>query len=256
VAFESLMPWRRRPPRVASSGDRPVYAVGDIHGCVDLLTALLARIESDAARLQPRKSPALVFLGDYVDRGPDSRGVIDVVLSAQAEGRFEVRALKGNHEEALLGFLADADFGPVWADFGGQQTLQSYGVPPPSLRSDIAAWERAREALGQALPPEHLTFLSGLELTCVYGDYVFVHAGVRPGVRLADQAERDLLWIRDEFLYARGPFEGVVVHGHTPEAEPFVGDNRIGIDTGAYATGVLTAIRLLGAERVLLQARR
>jgi serine/threonine protein phosphatase 1 len=196
----------------------------------------------------------LIFVGDYVDRGGSSKGVIDRVLALQREGAFELRALKGNHEEALLAFLDDASFGPTWCEHGGAQTLSSYGVTPPQLRIDTDEWVKTRDALAQALPPEHVSFLTSLELTAVYGDYVFVHAGLRPAVPLDEQSEADLLWIRRDFLAAPGPFEKIVVHGHTPAEQAFMGVHRIGIDTGAYATGVLTAVRLQDADRRFIQS--
>jgi serine/threonine protein phosphatase 1 len=246
---------RRSPPKTASTGGRSVYAIGDVHGCSDLLANLLAEIRKDAEGLTTSDRPAVVFVGDYVDRGPDSKGVVERVIELRREGRFEVRALKGNHEETLIAFLGDPAVGPAWADFGGLATLESYGVASPALKSDLGAWARASEALAASLPAEHLAFLTSLELTASYGDYLFVHAGVRPGTPLQAQREHDLLWIRDEFLRAKEPCAQTVVHGHTPEAEPFVGRHRIGIDTGAYATGVLTAVRLHGTERKIIQAR-
>ena len=246
---------RREPdPPTPSTDGRVVYAVGDIHGCAELLSALLRAIARDAADLAPAQPPALVFIGDYVDRGDDSRGVIDQVIALQG-GAFEVRALKGNHEEMLLAFLQDAGAGPTWAQFGGLKTLASYGVAPPAMRSQGEAWEAARQALGAALPAGHRAFLANLELWASFGDHVFVHAGVRSGTPIERQRERDLLWIRDAFLRSKAPFPAIVVHGHTPQDEPTLGPRRIGIDTGAYATGVLTAVRLQGAERKVIQAR-
>jgi len=248
-------PWRKTQPRPATTDGRTVFAIGDVHGRLDLLEPLLGQIR---ASLEPRdraRPPALIFLGDYIDRGADSRGVIEQVIALRAAGDFDVHALKGNHEEAVLTFLQDANFGPTWCEQGGAQTLSSYGVTPPLLRTDTPAWERASAALGAAMPDAHLRFLADLDLTAVYGDYVFVHAGLRPGTPLEAQREHDLLWIRQDFLAATRPFEKVVVHGHTPEPEPFVGDIRIGLDTGAYATGVLTAIKLRDAERTLIQSR-
>jgi serine/threonine protein phosphatase 1 len=247
--------WRRRQPAEPGSDGRLIYAVGDVHGRADLLAPLIDIIAEDAHAAAPSQPPVLIFLGDYVDRGADSRLVIDLIIALDGSDRFELRALKGNHEEAVLAFLQDAAFGQTWADFGGLQTLQSYGVVPPSLRTHMEDWERARVAFGQALPRAHLGFLANLELMATYGDYAFVHAGVRPGLALDAQNEHDLLWIRDEFLQARGPFGAVIVHGHTPKPEPFLGPHRIGVDTGAYATGVLTAVRILDADRSILQAR-
>jgi serine/threonine protein phosphatase 1 len=240
-----------QPP--ASTGGTLIYAIGDIHGRLDLLNTLLGRICADVVARKAERPPSLIFLGDYVDRGRDSRGVIDRVLQLMGEPAFEVRALKGNHEEQMLLFLEDARHGPAWAEFGGAETLASYGVVPPKSRTDSEAWENARIALHEALPAPHLRLLQTLELAVVCGDYLFVHAGVRPGVPLEAQSERDLLWIRDEFLSSDRWHGKVVVHGHTPDTEPFIGDNRIGIDTGAYATGTLTAVRLCDAEQFILQ---
>jgi len=240
-----------RPP---TSGGRLVYAVGDIHGRADLLARLVEMISRDAAILAPERQPALVFLGDYVDRGDDSKAVVDQLIALKAAGRFEVRALKGNHERVLLDFLEDAAVGPAWEDFGGRQTLISYGVSALGARISAQAWEDVRLAFREALPKDHFAFLESLELTAEFGDYVFVHAGLRPGVALAEQREHDLLWIRDTFLQGQGFFDKVVVHGHTPSPEPYIGDFRIGIDTGAYATGVLTAVRLIDADQTILAA--
>ena len=258
--FERLFGRTRAHHPAPSTDGRLIYAVGDVHGRLDVLGPLLNDILQDAvaAEAQAQASaprPLLVFLGDYVDRGPDSKGVIDLILEMRAMGRFEVRALKGNHEEALLGFLDDPAFGATWIEHGGGPTLASYGVQPPAQRTDLDAWARARDALADLLPADHRRFYEGLELMVTQGDYAFVHAGVRPGVPLARQAERDLLWIRQDFLEARGRFEKVIVHGHTPLEEPQLLPARLGLDTGAYATGILTAVRLEGEEQRILQAR-
>jgi serine/threonine protein phosphatase 1 len=238
-----------------STGGRLVYAIGDIHGRLDLMDELLEKIAEDAQATQPAEKPVLVFLGDYVDRGPASRGVVERLIRLSTLPNVQLRALKGNHEQAMLAFLDDPDFGPAWLQNGGAATLASYGVASPQTRIQAEGWELAREKFAEALPPEHLNFLRGLELYAEYGDYIFVHAGLRPGVPIARQTEQDLLWIRYDFIEERRPFEKVVVHGHTPEPEPFLGAIRLGLDTGAYATGVLTAGRLYGAERAILQAR-
>lgn len=256
MAFAGISRLWKKPPRPdPTPGGRLVYAIGDVHGRADLLSQLTQTIIKDAETQASAHPPVLIFVGDYIDRGADSKGVIDQVIALAASERFELRMLKGNHEEALLNFLQDAKFGPTWGDFGGLQTLMSYGVTPPNRRTNVEDWEAAREAFGLALPKSHQAFLARLELVADYGDYLFVHAGVRPGVSLQDQTEHDLLWIRDDFLEARGPFGAVIVHGHTPKPEPFLGANRIGIDTGAYATGVLTAVRLKDGERLIIQAR-
>ena len=252
VLFRRLFGQKRQAP--PSTGGRLVYAIGDVHGRLDLLGALLHDIARDALASRPTERPLLVLLGDYVDRGPDSRGVVDLILQMQADGTFEVAALKGNHEAALLQFLDDPSAAATWMEYGGGATLASYGVQPPVARIDAESWIKVREAFAAALPQEHLSFYRTLEMVRVVGDYAFVHAGVRPGVALEDQAERDLLWIRYEFLNDRGPFGKVIVHGHTPTAEPQVLKHRLGLDTGAYATGVLTAVRLHGAEQRVMQA--
>ncbi len=246
-------PEREPPPPPPSTGGRLVYAVGDVHGRLDLLRQLVHAIIIDAGAARVREKPLLVFLGDYVDRGPESREVVDVLLELQARPEIEVALLKGNHEHALLQFLEDSGVGPAWLDFGAGATLASYGVQPPASRTDLEAWAEARDLFAAVLPERHRRFYEELELVRVVGDYAFVHAGVRPGVPLADQVEQDLLWIRQEFLNDRGPFEKVIVHGHTPRETAELLPHRLGLDTGAYATGVLTAVRLCGEEQRLIQ---
>jgi serine/threonine protein phosphatase 1 len=233
-----------------------LYVVGDIHGRADLLKTLLRKIALDAIRLESGTSRELIFLGDYVDRGPDSKGVIDLILAASLERNFwSMTLLKGNHEQAMLQFLDDPDIWPTWSQFGARETLTSYGVEPPARFSAPEDWARASRALNRALPADHRALLRSLELTAERGDYLCVHAGVRPGVPLEAQTEQDLLWIRDDFLKSEKRLSKVIVHGHTPSEEAYVGPHRIGLDTGAYATGLLTAIKLNGAERTLLQVR-
>jgi serine/threonine protein phosphatase 1 len=233
---------------------RLVYAVGDVHGRLDVLQPLVLELARDYARTAPAERPILIFLGDYVDRGPSSAGVIDLILRLADEDLFEVRTLKGNHEEAFLTFLDDPAFGETWMGHGGAQTLSSYGILTPS-RNEPEAWIAARDALVEALPPRHAEFLLKLQLMTTVGDYAFVHAGVRPGAPLARQTAHDLMWIRYEFLDSAGPFEKVIVHGHTPSEAPQVTPWRLGIDTGAYATGILTAVRLDDAGARMIQAR-
>lgn len=242
--------FRKKPAEPPpSTGGRLAYAIGDVHGRLDVLLPLLRDIVNDAASAAPEDRPLLVLLGDYVDRGPQSKGVVDLILKMLTVAHIETRALKGNHEEALLKFLDDPSFGPTWMEHGGAATMASYGVQPPASRLSTDAWTTARDQFAAALPADHLAFYQGLELMLRAGDYAFVHAGVRPGVPLEHQAERDLLWIRHEFLQAPGPFGAVIVHGHTPAEEPQLTRHRLGIDTGAYATGVLTAVRLFNEEQ-------
>ncbi len=245
---------QRQAPTAPSRSPSLIYAVGDVHGRSDLLGALLRVLEADAARAG--EPATLIFLGDLVDRGPDSAGVVARVCALRDSGLWAgVEALKGNHEDAMLLFLEDATFGPTWTQHGGGATLASYGVAPPVGRADAAVWEATRLAFREALPPAHLAFLQGANLSLVRGDYVFVHAGVRPGVTLEDQDPHDLMWIRQDFLSSRRACDKVVVHGHTPTEAPELEPWRIGVDTGAYATGTLSAVRLTGADRAILQAR-
>jgi len=223
------------------------YAIGDIHGRSDLLAALMRMVEADAAPLVAQgKSITIVFLGDYVDRGSDSQGVLDYLLDRLPPG-WNCLFLKGNHEEAILSFLADASFGEVWRDYGGIETLASYGVYLVRERGGID-WPATQSAFTRAFPRRHLEFLQRLPATGVIGGYVFVHAGVRPGIPLEYQSEKDLLWIRDEFLEGRRALPQTVVHGHTPNEEVILGDGRIGLDTGAYLTGRLTAAGFEGSR--------
>ena len=244
---------RARPPGApcVPPGTR-VYAVGDVHGELAALTRLVGKIREDAAGIAAERR-VLVFLGDYVDRGLDSRRVIDFLLDLPAPG-FECVFLKGNHDAWLFAFLEDAGVGPAWLDAGGQATVLSYGVALPPGPRDAAFFETLRQTLARVLPAGHRTFLGGLALSHVEGDYAFVHAGVRPGVALEAQREQDLLWIRDEFIHDDGDHGKVIVHGHSVTERPEVRRNRIGIDTGAYATGRLTCLVLDGTSRSFLAA--
>jgi serine/threonine protein phosphatase 1 len=228
-----------------------IYAFGDIHGRVDLLRHLHLIVHDDAWRRQAPRNVA-VYLGDYIDRGEASRAVIDLLLDEPLPG-FESVWLKGNHEESLLRFLDDASIGPSWLLYGGRDTLMSYGVHPPVPSGGERELKRAQHELRQRLPARHLRFLSGLKLTHEEGDYLFAHAGVRPGVPLDQQAEQDLLWIRDEFLLSDAEFGKIIVHGHTISERPDVQRNRIGIDTGAFASGRLTCLVLEGTDWSFLQ---
>ncbi len=238
-----------RPPSAVPAGTR-VYAVGDIHGRADLLEALLEQIEADAAR-HPEAVKRLIYLGDYVDRGPASSAVIDMVLHDGPPG-FEVVPLMGNHEEMMLRFLEDIAVGRTWMMNGGDATLLSYGVEPPSMFAGTPLVRHAQQQFAERLPARHKTFLDGLALSHTQGDYLFVHAGVRPGVPLDEQRAEDLLWIRDEFLDSDRDFGKVVVHGHSITLDPDFRPNRIGIDTGAYRSHQLTCLVLEGTERLLL----
>lgn len=246
--------WTRKPDRPASALDgRRVFAIGDIHGCDDLLAGLLAAISRETAG--DETPPLLVFLGDYVDRGPGSREVIDRLLAVrqQAPG---ARFLCGNHEEAMLYFLNDLESGMAWTGYGGKATMLSYGVTPPADETDLDAWRETHSALKAAIPESHMRFLWGLEDQIALGDYLFVHAGVHPDRPLTAQRAKDLRWIREPFLSDRRRLDKVIVHGHTPASDPYADDRRIGVDTWAYKTGVLTAIELDAEGQRFLQARR
>lgn len=243
---------RKQLPQVPP--DCLIYAIGDIHGRADLLEPILAAIDDDLNRSEASRC-VVVFLGDYMDRGPDSRGVMDRLVAHSNASSAETHYLRGNHEDCLLAFIREPGTGAGWCEFGGRETLRSYGVTPPPRRAEPDEWAAASAALREALPPSHFVLLSDLKPSLEIGDYFFTHAGARPGVALADQTDHDLMWIRREFLDADNRFERVIVHGHTPEPKVITDHRRLGIDTGAYATGVLTALRLTGDARSLLQTR-
>ena len=244
-----------RDPRPAPRRTVPdrcrVYAIGDIHGRLDLLRTLEGLIRDDAAAA-PEARKGVVYLGDYVDRGPDSRGVIEHLLAEPLAG-FAAVHLIGNHESMMLDFLRDVAMGPGWMWNGGDATLESYGVAAPIGWSDRDQLEAARGGLSAALPPEHRSFLDRLVRSHREGDYLFVHAGIRPGVDLDTQDPNDLIWIREPFLDSTADHGVVVVHGHTITREPELRDNRIGIDTGAYGTGRLTSVVLVGDQARVIQ---
>ncbi|HLN09425.1 MAG TPA: metallophosphoesterase family protein [Xanthobacteraceae bacterium] len=221
-----------------------VYAVGDVHGRADLLDQVFERIDADLAAV-PAPQAIQVMLGDYIDRGPSSRAVLDRLI-ARGRGRHLV-CLKGNHEIFVADFLADPALLEEWRRFGGLETLMSYGLTP-SMKGGAAEQASLAAALEQALPAEHREFLVALSPSFACGDFFFVHAGVRPRVPLERQAEHDLLWIREDFLLHEDEFEKVVVHGHTPVEQPDIRPNRINIDTGAFATGRLTCLRIEAGE--------
>lgn len=228
-----------------------IYAIGDIHGRADLLDDLLARIADDAKGAPRAKYTTLIFLGDYVDRGPDSSRVVETLLFGLPEG-FDARFLKGNHEAMLLGFLDGTTNLMAWLQNGGDATLASYGVDVSELDIGSEHAERLREMFAGVLPRAHRVFFDSLELMVDLGDYLFVHAGIRPGTPLEQQDPQDLLWIREDFGSYREDFGKLVVHGHTSGPEPIVRPNQICIDTHAWFSGRLTALRLYGSGRKLL----
>ena len=235
-------------PAAIPGGER-VYAIGDIHGCDALLDKLLDLISEDGGSARTR----LVFLGDYVDRGAGSKKVIDRLIRLKTE-RPNSSFLLGNHERVMLDFLNAPDFHEEWLHWGGDKTLESYGVVDIWKKRPVAL---ARDLSGR-LPAAHREFLSSLDLHCVIGDYLFVHAGVKPGVALTDQRESDCLWIRGEFHNAPADArpDKVVVHGHQPVKKPLDAGWRIDVDTGAVWSDALTAVVLEGATRRFISTGR
>jgi serine/threonine protein phosphatase 1 len=227
-----------------------IYATGDIHGRFDLLETLYGEIRRDVAADRPPQSLE-IFLGDYVDRGPESRDVVEWLTSAPPACDRRV-CLLGNHEDMLLNVLRDPRWMGTWLQNGGMETLRSYAVdlpasPGPTSLADL------RDAFIEALPDAHRAFLEGLPRLVAVGGYLFVHAGIRPGVAIEDQDPDDLVWIREPFLLSTADFGKVVVHGHTPTEQPELRPNRINIDTGAFFTGRLTTLVLEGDETRFLQ---
>jgi serine/threonine protein phosphatase 1 len=217
-----------------------IYAVGDVHGCVDLLSLLLSRIDADIVR-RPAEKPLYVFLGDYIDRGPASRQTVDRLI--EHGEKHQSLFLKGNHELIATRCLSDRDLFDQWMRLGGLETLMSYGVALEPLINGKQIAE-LQAAFHGALPQSHLRFFRDLQSSFVCGDFFFAHAGVKPNVGLSSQKEGDLLWIREEFLSSHEDFGKIIVHGHTPTHEIEVRPNRINIDTGAFATGRLSCLVL------------
>ena len=233
---------RKSRPRIAD-GMR-IYAIGDVHGRADLLVALLARIDAHLATY-PIEQSVQVFLGDYIDRGPYSRQVLDQLIIRRRQ--HQMIYLLGNHEMYAAEFIRNSSVWPAWKAIGGASTLLSYGVTP-STGDDPQERQDLFNAFHQALPDSHHRFLQSLALSFTSGDFFFVHAGVRPGIPLQQQRQTDLLWIREDFILHEEDFGKIVVHGHSPTKEPDIKPNRINIDTGAYATGRLTCLVLEGDQ--------
>lgn len=225
---------------------RRAYVIGDVHGRLDLLDGMIEQVEADLEE-RPVRQAVLVFVGDLIDRGPCSAQVVERLRTYRRPGLGTVFLL-GNHEEVLLRIL-DGETGLIakWLQFGGKECLQSYGADPRAVArmTDREALALVREVVPQA----HAEFLSGFADTCRFGDYLIVHAGIRPGIEFEQQSQTDLRWIRQPFLNHRGDHGFVVVHGHTIVPEVDERDNRIAIDTGAYRSGRLTALVIDGAER-------
>jgi serine/threonine protein phosphatase 1 len=219
-----------------------IYAIGDIHGRSDLLQQLFTVIDSDVRNAKPERAIE-VFLGDYVDRGPDSRGVLDLLIKRSQS--HETVCMKGNHEAFMLEVLKEPAKLQDWKQFGGLLTLTSYGVRP-TMNPTADEQLKLIGALREAVPAAHVEFMQNLSSSFTCGDFYFVHAGVKPGIPLEKQREEDQFWIREEFLSSEDDFGKYVVHGHTPVSVPDIRPNRINIDTGAYATGNLTLLTMQG----------
>lgn len=224
-----------------------IYAIGDIHGCIDPLKTLVGMIDRDLAE-QPAPRHVIVFLGDYVDRGPANRQVIDYLIELHHSNR-ECVFINGNHDDRFLGIYKHPELiGPEFLKWGGVATLRDYGIVQNPGEEINALHFRA----GKAIPRKHVEFLQNLQNYYQSGDYFFCHAGVRPGVALDDQSAHDLVWIRQDFLQYKKPYEKVVIHGHTPHRKPEVKKNRINVDTYCYETGNLTALVLEGNSQRFL----
>jgi serine/threonine protein phosphatase 1 len=245
--------FRRRSaaPKLAGrvpAGQR-IYAIGDIHGRLDLLNSLLEMIRADDASRGAAQAQ-IIFLGDLIDRGPDSARVVDRVIE-MSQGSWNCQFLLGNHEEVFLKAMAgDLKALAFFARIGGRETIFSYGISEEEYRD--ADYPELHALLMQRVPQAHIAFLQGFEDLIIVGDFAFVHAGIRPGRALAEQHASDLRWIRREFLEHASEFEKIIVHGHTITDEVEVRPNRIGLDTGAYASGKLTAMGFEGGERWVL----
>ena len=234
-----------RSVNASAPSDTRIYAVGDIHGRADLLSEIIARIDDDIRR-RPIAHTIEVYLGDYVDRGPQSKTVIDLLtVRLVANGAV---CLRGNHEAVMEGFLQDPTILEYWLPLGGMQTLASYGI---ELHENETAFSLHRRFL-DAFPRAHELFMQCLRNQFSCGDFLFVHAGIRPGVPLDDQDPNDLIWIRDEFLDDTRSHKRFIVHGHTPVPHPEIRRNRINIDTAAWRTGALTCVAIEGSTILFL----
>lgn len=228
-----------------------LYCLGDIHGRSDLLLEARDAIDDDLSQ-RPVAESLIICLGDYVDRGPDPAGVLELLANDPFPAPLIL--LRGNHEVMMQAFLREPEELGAWRRFGGLETLASYGVDVSEAAMG-RGFEQTRQSLLARLPQSHLALLEGLQLSWSIDDYFFCHAGVRPGAPLDAQTERDLLWIRKDFLSWRGDFGKIIVHGHTPVAAPEILPNRINIDTGAFASGRLTCLVLEGQSALILARR-
>nr|WP_255696247.1 metallophosphoesterase family protein [Shinella sp. NM-101] len=243
-------PLRRQ--RLTLPADLPlVYAIGDVHGCHDALIALEARIRMDAANHRDAR-PLIIYLGDYVDRGPASSAVLEHLATERHGDGIERIALCGNHDDTFLKFTEDPEGNRRWLDFGGDATLRSYGLEPSRYLDGAGGLQALGEDLRARMPARHIAFLRSLPVAARGGDRLFVHAGIAPGVPLRQQEDYDMMWIREPFLTEGPRLPVTVIHGHTAGREPVFGTGRICIDTTCYATGRLTALKLTPGDTALL----
>jgi len=221
------------------------YAIGDVHGCFDLLLALETKIAADCGK---QKQPALIImLGDYVDRGPASSQVIEHLLDPPDFNAKRI-CLAGNHEDTMLAFLKDPKSNPYWLEFGGTETLLSYGLTEADFGLSAIKQRSFIHKINSFIPDEHIAFIANLPILAQFEHHIFVHAGLRPHVTLEKQTDKDLIWIRDEFYNEADEFDFTIVHGHTPNKKPFVSNYRIDIDTGAYYSGQLSAAKFVDGK--------
>lgn len=240
------------PKAAFTPAGKRAYAIGDIHGRLDLLEKLLARIEEDVSK-RPAKQTHLVFLGDLIDRGPQSKGVIELLIDYRPAD-LKCHFLMGNHEDALLRALrGERKQLREWLYHGGDTTAESYGVDIAYVQT--LGEDALEHALLSAIPDSHIRFMSGFLDSVEFGDYLMVHAGIRPGLSISEQSSTDMRWIRREFLDSEADHGKVIVHGHTVEDEIVRRPNRIGLDTGAYKTGILSAVRLEDERVDMIQVR-
>lgn len=247
--------WGPKFPLPIPAAGRVCYAIGDIHGCRRQLDHLHDLIAADAARIAGPAIPTLVYLGDYIDRGPDSKGVIECLASSPPDG-FERRFMRGNHDGLPLEFIRDPGTLGRWRAVGGLETLASYGMPPPPPNASERELAGYRDTFASRFPATHRTFLEALEPSWMCGSILFTHAGVRPGLPVNRQTPEDLMWIREPFLSSLANFGAFVVHGHSSAYRIERRHNRMGVDTGAYATGRLSCAVFDGTDPRIIVASR
>lgn len=251
--LKGTAPEAPRRPRLRHSAEdyAVIYAIGDVHGCYDALIDAERRIIRDAQTIAGRK--LIVLLGDYVDRGNRSRDVLQHLCSPSPQG-FSRIALCGNHDDAFLQFLSAPRANMQWLEFGGTDTLFSYGVDAKYLLGQKRGMDALCAAVKLAVPAAHIALLQSMPIALSVGELIFVHAGIRPGISLDSQLDQDLLWIREPFI-SKGPqLPTLVVHGHTPGKYPVFASGRIGIDTAAFATGNLTVLKIAAGEPTIVAA--